>query len=596
MKSVTIVIAFAVTLASGFAGEATPQPKQSEMDPAGRLFQSGKFADAGKLYSRIVAQNPKDHSAILQLARIALLSNRLDEAAKWLEKAKDLQPNDTDARVMLAEVFYRRDDFQQAAASLKGVDVSGNKLIMEQYPTLNVAKLESFKGQTPYEVQGKGESTRVRFVKTDPLPVLNVRVNDGEQVTFFIDTGGSEVALDTDFAKELSVPQFGAVQGTFSGGQHAEVQQGRIESLTVGDWTIKNLPAVMLPLRQLSEGFGVKQIDGIIGTTLFYHFLATMDYRKGELVLRRKTAKNQEEFKKSPGKRVIVPIWMASDHFMVGWGRVETLPPALLFVDTGLMGAGVKLAESTSSATPTRACSPCAASGWTPVGPWSSTRVARCRREPGGPVLERLRRGRRSALLGRIGGDEQRRCGPRGRPRAARVVERVVDPRGGAVACVGIDRVELPVRVGSSGISREREERAAQAGRPEACGQVARWPAPPIPCTTPARSSTARSGRCSAAAAERKCRMPSTFTNSPAGRLSDANPHREITPSTSTNSTGFMGICWEFGSLGRISGGPSLASCTRRRVKPHDGGADQLVSGRHHIKTRSGALTRFHEP
>ena len=30
---------------------------------------------------------------------------------------------------------------------------------------------------------------------------------------------------------------------------------------------------------------------------------------------------------------------------MVGWGRVNTLPPALLFVDTGLAGAGVKLAE-----------------------------------------------------------------------------------------------------------------------------------------------------------------------------------------------------------------------------------------------------------
>ena len=30
---------------------------------------------------------------------------------------------------------------------------------------------------------------------------------------------------------------------------------------------------------------------------------------------------------------------------MVGWGRVETLPPTLLFVDTGLAGAGVKLAE-----------------------------------------------------------------------------------------------------------------------------------------------------------------------------------------------------------------------------------------------------------
>ena len=91
----------------------------------------------------------------------------------------------------------------------------------------------------------------------------------------------------------------------------------------------------------------MKRIDGIIGTTLFYHFLATLDYPHGELVLRRKTAKSLEQFAAaSSGKSVAVPFWIASDHFMVGWGRVETLPPALLFVDTGLAGAGVKLAES----------------------------------------------------------------------------------------------------------------------------------------------------------------------------------------------------------------------------------------------------------
>jgi predicted aspartyl protease len=326
--------------------EPTAQPKQSEIDSAGQFFQAGKFSEAGKLSSQIVTQNPKDYSAILQLGRIALLSNRLDDAKKWLEKAIAIKPNDNDPKVMLAEVFYRSDDFQKSAASLKGVDVSSNKLIREQYPTLNVAMLESFKGQTPYELHGDGTTTRVKFVKTDPLPIVNVRVNGGKEVTFFIDTGGSEVTLDTEFAKELGVPKFGGVQGTFSGGQHAEVQIGRIESLTVGDWTVKNVPTAMLPLRQLSEGFGVKQIDGIIGTTLFYHFLTTMDYPHGELVLRRKDAKNLEEFNKSPGKRVVVPIWMGGDHFMVAWGRVETLPPSLLFIDTGLMGAGVKLAES----------------------------------------------------------------------------------------------------------------------------------------------------------------------------------------------------------------------------------------------------------
>jgi len=343
-----ILVACAMTLQSAKAATAEPtaQPNQPGIDSAGRLFEAGKFAEAGKLYSQIVAHNPKDYSATLQLGRIALLSNQLNDAQKWLEKAIALKPDDIDPKVMLAQAFYRRDDFQKAAAALKGVDVSSNKLIREQYPTLNVAMLESFKGQTPYELHGSGTSARLKFLKTDPLPLINVRVNGGEEVTFFIDTGGSEVTLDADFARELGVPQFGAVQGTFSGGQHTEVRLGRIESLTVSDWTVKNVPTAMLPLRQLSEGLGVKQINGIIGTTLFYHFLATMDYPQGELVLRRKDAKSLEEFKKSSGKRVTVPIWMASDHFMVGWGRVETLSATLLFVDTGLVGAGVKLAES----------------------------------------------------------------------------------------------------------------------------------------------------------------------------------------------------------------------------------------------------------
>ena len=344
--AVAITVVASAPRPQSATAEPTAQPTQSGIDSAGQLFRAGKFSEAGKLYSQVVAQNPKDYSAILQLGRIALLSNRLVDAQKWMETALTLQPENADAKIMLAEAFYRRDDFQKAAAALKDIDVSSNKLVREQYPTLNVAMFESFKAQTPYELKGNGTSTRVKFVKTDPLPVINVRVNGGKEVTFFIDTGGSEVTLDTDFAKELGVPLFGAVQGTFSGGQHAEVQLGRIESLTLGEWTVKNIPTAMLPLRQLSTGFGVKQIDGIIGTTLFYHFLTTMDYPRGELVLRRKTAEALDEFTRSTGKRVAVPIWMASDHFMVGWGRVETLPPTLLFVDTGLMGAGVKLAES----------------------------------------------------------------------------------------------------------------------------------------------------------------------------------------------------------------------------------------------------------
>jgi Aspartyl protease/Tetratricopeptide repeat len=348
MTIARICIACAMVLAAyTLSAQARSQARQPQIDSADRLFQAGKFVEANELYARIAAQHPKDLAAILGLGRVALLSNRLDDAQKWLKRAIALKPGDVDLKVMLAETFYRQDDFQKAAASLSGVDVSSNKLLVSQYPTLNVAKLESFSGQTPYEVQGAGDETRLKFLKIEPLPLVNVRVNGGDEVTFFIDTGGSEVALDTDFARELGVPQFGAVQGTFSGGEHADVQNGRIESLTVGDWTIKNLPVAMLALRQLSEGFGVKRIDGIIGTNLLYHFLATLDYPRGELVLRRKTAKSSEQFAAaSSGKGIAVPFWIAGDHFMVGRGRVEAIPPTLLFVDSGLAGAGVKLAES----------------------------------------------------------------------------------------------------------------------------------------------------------------------------------------------------------------------------------------------------------
>jgi predicted aspartyl protease len=315
------------------------------MEVADRLFEAGKFDEARDVYARVDINYFRGYPAV-QLGRIALLSNYLVDAQKWLEQALRIAPSATDARVLLAEVFYRADEFQQAVAALNGVDVSTNKLVIEQYPTLNVAKLASFKGQTPYELHGEGEVTRLKFIRSDPLPLVSVRVDGGEEVTFFIDTGGSEVTLDTEFAKELDLPQFGDVRGTFSGGEHTQVGLSRIQSLTLGDWTVMNLPIATIPLRQLSKGLGAKRIDGVLGTTLFYHFLTTLDFRNGELVLRRKSAQSQEEFAAaSSGKSVAVPFWIAGDHFMVGWGRVNTLPPALLFVDTGLAGAGVKLEE-----------------------------------------------------------------------------------------------------------------------------------------------------------------------------------------------------------------------------------------------------------
>ena len=86
MKSAGICLALLVVLAlDAKAAEQTP------IEFADRLFQSGEFAQAGEQYARIAADHPDDYSAILQLGRIALLSNRLGDAESWLKKGIELR-------------------------------------------------------------------------------------------------------------------------------------------------------------------------------------------------------------------------------------------------------------------------------------------------------------------------------------------------------------------------------------------------------------------------------------------------------------------------------------------------------------------------
>ena len=86
------------------------------------------------------------------------------------------------------------------------------------------------------------QTTRLKFLNTASLPVVSVRVYGGE-VSFFIDTGGSELGLDTDFAKELGLPQFGNVQGTFAGGEQAKVGQSRIENSSSATGPFRTCPS-----------------------------------------------------------------------------------------------------------------------------------------------------------------------------------------------------------------------------------------------------------------------------------------------------------------------------------------------------------------
>jgi predicted aspartyl protease len=302
-----------------------------DLSQADAFFRAGKFAEAEVAYAKIVARVPSDSWSLSSLGCLALLSNRLADAQKNLEHALQIEPKDEFTKLLLAEAFYRQDKFERAASLLRAAG-----------RTTLAKNLESFRGLTPYEVRARAKSTVLKFLVTEPLPLVKVKVN-GKEATFVIDTGAPQVVLDPDFARQVQAREFGSVgKGTFAGGKSATVQGGRIDSLTLGDVEIRNVPVLLLNTHQFAPGFGGKQVDGILGTVFFYHFLTTLDYPRGELVLRQKTEKGLKGLDKAA---VVIPFWMAGDHYMVAWGKIESLP-VLFFVDTGMAGGGLSCTES----------------------------------------------------------------------------------------------------------------------------------------------------------------------------------------------------------------------------------------------------------
>ena len=125
-------------------------------------------------------------------------------------------------------------------------------------------------------------------MQTDPLPLLAAHVN-GHPVNFLLDTGASELIISPEIAEKVGAAKFGAEGAIFAGGKQASYEHGRIDTLSLGDWTVHYLPVHILDTSRFTAVTGGTSVHGIIGTVLLYRFLATIDYPQNQLTLRQTT-------------------------------------------------------------------------------------------------------------------------------------------------------------------------------------------------------------------------------------------------------------------------------------------------------------------
>jgi predicted aspartyl protease len=326
---------------------------KAQLEAADAIYRQGRFVQAEASYLKVQELDPKNPGVLSRLGTIALWSNRLEEAENYFKAAMDCAPGlqkfwpfNAQLKTSLAMTYYRQDRFLEAARFFKE---AAGPVALGPFRDIKALgqHLALFGKETPYVIAGP-EETQVDFVITDPLPVVEVAVNGSKPLSFVIDTGGAEVILDTELAKEVGAEISGTMTGE-SAGPKGTIGLGKVDSMTIGKFTVKSVPIHTVDTDPFAVVFGGLNVKGVIGTRLLMHVLGTIDYVKGCLTLRRKTTANLQKLEAQvETQRVkVIPFWLIQTHYIVAWGTVNGEGPMLFFVDTGLAGNGFTAPEST---------------------------------------------------------------------------------------------------------------------------------------------------------------------------------------------------------------------------------------------------------
>lgn len=332
------------------------------MDPQARRllrqadtdFRAGRFEQAEAAYRQAAILAPESSPIAAQRGAIALLGNRSDEAVALLEQAIELAPwltrvwpMNAPLKARLAMAYYRQDRFDDAS---RWFHAAAGPMPVGPLRELEMLSRHTglFARSTPYALDGPAQD-RIPFVVTDPLPVVPVSVNGGPPAYFILDTGGAEIILDDKYAAEVGADLAGAFAATYGGGRQARTGMGKVDSVSLGGYTIRQVPVHILDVDPISSLYDGLRIQGVIGTRLLLHFLATIDYREGALILRRPTPENLHELDRRAADTgaAQIPFWLAEMHYMLACGQLNDADPALFVIDTGLAGKAFTARQET---------------------------------------------------------------------------------------------------------------------------------------------------------------------------------------------------------------------------------------------------------
>jgi hypothetical protein len=321
---------------------------------AEEFYCQGRFPQAQEQYRLALEKAPQERKVLFNMGLLALWDNKPGQALDFLHRAYEQSswlerhwPFNAQIAYRIASAYYRQDGFADAALWYR--KAAGPWAVGPLKPLKAFQQqAEAFGESRPYQISGP-QTTELPFLMLDPLPVVEVSINGHGPYAFFIDTGGGEVIIQSDLARELGIKEYGSFMGEFAANKKGHIGLSRIDSLQLGGTTVRNLPVYLHSLEG-TEAIFERKVYGVIGTSMLRHFYSSIDYAGQKLVLRKIDAPARMEMDRLAEKAIAVPFWLIDYHMMMARGHVNELPDTLFFVDTGLAGSGFLLSQETSQA------------------------------------------------------------------------------------------------------------------------------------------------------------------------------------------------------------------------------------------------------
>ncbi|MFC1551121.1 aspartyl protease family protein [Candidatus Latescibacterota bacterium] len=231
----------------------------------------GETEDTFELHLSMGIMYHRQNRLQAALAEYELCRSRVGTVKKALLK-RDMYHN-------LATLHYDLNDFENAAYYFNKYKTLGGT----EYDDSLIRFFELF-DRVPYQIDFQKQKTNVSMKYR--MNVIKARGSiNSKEVDILVDTAANFNIVSSKIAKKMGIKPVG-IEARVKGSKIGELTAGYgiIDSVQIGDITVKNIPVVIIDSNRLTfKAFGILpyfKIEALLGLPFIRQFNITLDYKK----------------------------------------------------------------------------------------------------------------------------------------------------------------------------------------------------------------------------------------------------------------------------------------------------------------------------